>query len=234
MSPAARRNRAILAEAERLTRTPPQGPVIVAGVTGSIPATVELMRAVAGLPQGAIVLPGARPALDDESWAAIARASRASAVRPEEAARRLGIERARRAACCRARRSTPAAPRAQRSSPRRCARPARRRAGSSTSQRRPSGAVAARSHGVSLIEAPTAQDEAEVVALILREAAETPGRTAALVSPDRLLARRVAVRLEAWGIRVDDCAGRPFAKTPPGAFLDLVIAAAAEASRRAG
>ena len=62
-------------------------------------------------------------------------------------------------------------------------------------------------------------------ALILREAAETPGRTAALVSPDRLLARRVAVRLEAWGIRVDDSAGRPFAKTPPGTFLDLTIAA---------
>ena len=76
---------------------------------------------------------------------------------------------------------------------------------------------------VSLIEAPSAQDEAEAVALILREAAETPGRTAALVSPDRLLARRVAMRLEAWGIRVDDSAGRPFAKTVPGAFLDLVI-----------
>ena len=85
-----------------------------------------------------------------------------------------------------------------------------------------------RSQGVSLIEAPSAQDEAETIALILREAAETPGRTAALVSPDRLLARRVAVRLEAWGIRVDDSAGRPFAKTPPGTFLDLVIAAAAE------
>ncbi len=82
--------------------------------------------------------------------------------------------------------------------------------------------------GLSLIEAPTAQDEAEVIALILREAANTPGRTAALVSPDRLLARRVAVRLEAWGIKVDDSAGRPFAKTPPGAFLDLVINAVAK------
>jgi ATP-dependent helicase/nuclease subunit B len=82
--------------------------------------------------------------------------------------------------------------------------------------------------GVSLIAAPSAQDEAEAIALILREAAETPGRTAALVSPDRLLARRVAVRLEAWGIRVDDSAGRPFAKTAPGTFLDLVISAIAK------
>ncbi len=90
------------------------------------------------------------------------------------------------------------------------------------------GAIKGALRGVSLIEAPSAQDEAETIALIMREAAETPGRSAALVSPDRLLARRVAVRLEAWGIRVDDSAGRPFAKTPPGTFLDLVISAAAE------
>ena len=79
--------------------------------------------------------------------------------------------------------------------------------------------------GVSLLEAATAEDEAEAIALILREAAETPGRTAALVSRDRLLARRVAIRLESWGIRVDDSAGRPLAKTMEGAFLDLVIEA---------
>nr|MCU0733321.1 double-strand break repair protein AddB [Hyphomonas sp.] len=82
--------------------------------------------------------------------------------------------------------------------------------------------------GLSLIEAPAAQDEAEAIALILRHTAETPGRTAALVSPDRLLARRVAIRLESWGIRVYDSAGRPLAKTPPGAFLELVISAHAD------
>ena len=49
-----------------------------------------------------------------------------------------------------------------------------------------------------------------------------------MISPDRLLARRVAIRLEAWGIRVDDSAGRPFAKTVPGTFLDLTIAAIAQ------
>jgi ATP-dependent helicase/nuclease subunit B len=80
---------------------------------------------------------------------------------------------------------------------------------------------------VALIEAPTAEDEAEVAALILRHAVETPGRTAALVARDRLLARRVAIRLQAWGIRVDDSAGRPFRKTIPGAFLDLLLEAVA-------
>ena len=72
----------------------------------------------------------------------------------------------------------------------------------------------------------SAEEEAEAVALILREAVETPGRTATLVTPDRALARRVAARLEVWGMHVEDSAGLPFGKTLLGAFLDLVVEAA--------
>jgi ATP-dependent helicase/nuclease subunit B len=227
LSPAARRNRAILAEAERLTKTPPRGPVIVAGVTGSVPATVELMRAVAALPRGAIVLPGLDRHLDAESWAAIAEHPEHPQFGFRKLLAALGIAREN----VQELGGTSATPEHT------------ARATLIAEAMRPSGKTARWQQyiaaadkaevrraltGVSLIAAPSAQDEAEAVALILREAAETPGRTAALVSPDRLLARRVAVRLEAWGIRVDDSAGRPFAKTPPGTFLDLVAAAAAE------
>ena len=83
LSPVGRRNRAILAEAERLATAPPPGPVIVAGVTGSIPATVELMRAVARLPKGAIVLPGLDPYLDEESWQTIVPADASEPGHPE-------------------------------------------------------------------------------------------------------------------------------------------------------
>lgn len=227
VSPAARRNAAILAEARRLAAARPGAPVIVAGVTGSIPATVELMRAVAGLPAGAIVLPGLDPHLDTESWATI------TPDHPEHPQfglktllDRLGLGRT----------DVGVLPGTEADAAQ------SGRAALLAEAMRPSGTTA-RWHayiksadregvrqalaGVSLIEAPSAQDEAEAVALILREAAETPGRTAALVSPDRLLARRVAVRLEAWGIRVDDSAGRPFAKTVPGTFLDLVVSAVA-------
>jgi len=227
LSPAVRRNRAILAEAERLAKTPPAGPVIVAGVTGSVPATVELMRAVASLPLGAIVLPGLDLHLDDESWEVIATHPEHPQFGFHKLLAALGVER----------RDVSILPGAERGGDQIA------REVLIAETMRPSGKtglwqqyIAATDagdvrralDGVSLIDAPSAQDEAEAVALILREAAETPGRTAALVSPDRLLARRVAVRLEAWGIRVDDSAGRPFAKTPPGTFLDLVIAAAAE------
>jgi len=228
LSPCARRNRAILAEAARLADTPPQGPVIVAGVTGSVPATIELMRQVAKLPLGAIVLPGLDPHLDEESWQAIVPDH---PEHPQFGLRKLldhlGLTR-----------------NDVRPLPETEPTPSQaKRAEVVAEAMRPSGttgrwhaytasadgnAVRKALDGISLIEAPSAQDEAEAIALILREAAETPGRTSALVSPDRLLARRVAVRLEAWGIRVDDSAGRPFAKTAPGTFLDLVISAIAK------
>ena len=84
---AGRRNALILAEAERLTKVPPKAPVIIAGVTGSIPATVELMRAVLALPNGAIVLPALDMDLDDESWDGGLPIARTSPIRLEEAAR---------------------------------------------------------------------------------------------------------------------------------------------------
>ena len=226
LSATARRNAVIRAEAKRLATSPPTGPVIVAGITGSIPATVELMHAVANLPKGAIVLPALDLALDAESWKAI------GPEHPEHP--QFGLKKLLDALGCARddvkRLGAPLSALAQART--RLIAEAMRPAG--TTERWESFAAVARKdpsrtapQGLSLIEAPTAQDEAEAIALILREAAETPGKTAALVSPDRFLARRVAVRLEAWGIKVDDSAGRPLRKTPPGALLDLVINAAA-------
>jgi ATP-dependent helicase/nuclease subunit B len=226
LSPVARRNAVIAAEARRLRTSPPQGPVIVAGVTGSIPATVELMQAVADLPNGAIVLPALDMHLDEPSWQVIVPDH---AEHPQHGLAKLlaslGLER-------RDVTLLPGAAPDERQTAREkliseALRPSRTTALwyqyvetlKDKDKRKPA------LDGLSLIEAPTGQDEAEAIALIMRHAAETPGRTAALVSPDRRLARRVAIRLESWGIRVDDSAGRPFAKTVPGAFLELVIAA---------
>ena len=68
LNPAARRNQALKALAARLEATPPQGMVIAAGSTGSIPATARIAGVIARLPQGAVVLPGLDRELDDESW----------------------------------------------------------------------------------------------------------------------------------------------------------------------
>ena len=77
--------------------------------------------------------------------------------------------------------------------------------------------------GVSRFDCASPQQEAMTIALLLRRKLETPGATAALVTPDRELARRVAAELRRWGIEIDDSAGVPLNRTPPGAFLRLVL-----------
>ncbi len=224
-SPAARRNAAILAEAKRICELPENVSVIVAGVTGSIPATTRLMQAVAARENGAIVLPALDQHLDEDSWADhVSKHPEHPQFGLKKLIDALGIDRGEI-------RTLPGV----RTSPEK-----EGRAAFVAEAMRPSAttgkwhgytaaadrsAVSAALRNVSLIEAPSTQDEAEAIALILREAVDTPGRTAALVSPDRLLARRVAIRLESFGIRVDDSAGRPFAKTVPGTFLALVLEA---------
>jgi ATP-dependent helicase/nuclease subunit B len=73
--------------------------------------------------------------------------------------------------------------------------------------------------GLSLVVAATENEEADFIALALREALETPGRTAMFVTPDRELARRVSVKLRAWGITIDDSGGTPLDGTYRGTFL---------------
>ncbi len=223
ITPARRRNQVLEAEAQRLRAFPPAGPVIVAGVTGSIPATVALMRAVRHLPRGAIVLPALDTSLDAESAMLIpdhhpehpqfglARLLRALEVEVADVATLRGRDAgvaliARQRLISEAMRPAPTLELWQ----------------TYVTDTSPQE-MAAACDGLSLIEASTSDEEAEIVALILRQAVEIPDATAALVSPDRLLARRVVSRLETMGIAVDDSAGRPLAKTPPGAFLNLVI-----------
>ena len=81
--------------------------------------------------------------------------------------------------------------------------------------------------GLSRYDCASAQQEAVTIALLLRRKLETPGATAALVTPDRELARRVAAELRRWGIDIDDLAGLPLNRTPPGVFLRLVLDLAA-------
>ena len=83
--------------------------------------------------------------------------------------------------------------------------------------------------GVAAVEVATPAEEAQAIALALRGAIEEPGRTAALVTPDRALARRVAAHCRRWNIDVDDTAGRPLAILPPGTLLLALAEAAAQA-----
>ncbi|MEO1718817.1 MAG: double-strand break repair protein AddB [Pseudomonadota bacterium] len=240
ISPADRRNRVLAEEARLVASRPKKAPVIIAGITGSIPATITLMRAVGSHPLGAIILPALDHVLDDASFDAIRPADRNQHhfEHPQFGLKavldRLGVVRTdvTPLEIRNAQTAAPSGPAADGPNDNalklRVLSEALRPSDTTDRWSKLSGAMQPQAvrdalDAVSLIAAPTALDEAEVVALILREALETEGQTAALVSPDRLLARRVATRLKTWGVDVDDSAGRPFRKTPPGTLIELAL-----------
>jgi ATP-dependent helicase/nuclease subunit B len=82
--------------------------------------------------------------------------------------------------------------------------------------------------GIRAVELADPAAEATAIALALRESVETPGQTAALVTPDRMLAARVSALLARWGVEADDSAGRPLSQWPAGTLLLAIATAAAE------
>ena len=224
MAPYARRDTLMAAQREHFLECPPGAPVIAAGSTATQPASAALLEAIATLPNGVVVLPGLDLDLDEESWQGIL----GPAPNPEhpqfsmaQFLTRLGVTRD---DVTRLGVGTQEA-RTQLIS--QAMRPA------STSDKWLDYAANADREAlqdalksINRIDAQSEQDEAEVISLLLRQAASEPGRIAALVTPDRTLARRVSVRLEKWGLSVDDSAGKPLEKTLAGSFMDALGEAA--------
>ncbi len=218
MDALARRNAILRLEAERWRRAPPVDPVVAAGSTGSIPATAELLSVVAHLPRGAVVLPGLDREIDEESWQAIPEGHHQAGLK--QLLERLGV----------ARDEVAPWPWVETTSPARAARAellreALRPAETSQAWRALDRLSATGLDGLERHDCAGPREEAEIVALRLRETVERPGATAALVTPDRELARRVVVILRRWGVEIDDSAGIPLGRTPPGVFLRLVAEA---------
>jgi ATP-dependent helicase/nuclease subunit B len=219
---AERRNRVLAAQSAAWRRAPPPDPIIAAGLTGGVAAVGDLLAVVAQLPRGAVVLPGLDRAIDGESGQAIADDPAHPQHLMVRLLRRLGIEPA----------MVPlweapgvsAGNAARRRLIAETLRPAAESDRWRAFTRLDEGAL----DGLMRLDCPGPQEEASVIALLLREALEHSGRTAALVTPDRGLARRVAAELKRWGIEIDDSAGAPLDKTPPGVFLRLLLDCAAE------
>lgn len=216
MDPAQRRDALLRARADAWRTTPPDTPIIAAGSTGTIPATAELLSAVAHLPQGALVLPGLDTQTSDEVWQNL------DATHPQygmaQLLEKLGIVRGDVRPWIG---SPPNSARSQIIA--RALVPAEATHLWRDQDKVPEGVL----DNIHRINAPSPREEASAIALILRHTLETPHKTAALITPDRSLARRVASELGRWGIEVDDSAGTPLDQTPPGAFFNLVAQMAA-------
>jgi ATP-dependent helicase/nuclease subunit B len=216
MEPAARRDALIKAETARFARNA-DGPVIAAGSTGSIPATAELIAAVAHLPHGAIVLPGLDTDLDEQSWRAIG-GDEASPAHPQYAMhallKRIGIARNAVESLAPASGRERLVSEAMRPPP--TTDMWRQRAVDPAFADHVNAALA----NISVIEAANAEEESLGIAVALREAVND-GKTAALVTPDRALGRRVLAALSRWNIAAEDSAGDTLATTPAGIFARL-------------
>jgi ATP-dependent helicase/nuclease subunit B len=226
---AGRRNRVLRDLADRWKDEPPPGFTVAAGITTAAPAVAAVVGRVARMPGGMVVLPGLWLAdvFPKEEWDALGPDDNGhgEGTHPQYHLKllldRIGVGRQEvqrwrwsgRAA------SPPARSRAvanAMASPEyshkwETLRPAERRLGS-----------------IRLAELPDPASEAQAIALALREALETPGKTAALVTPDRQLAGRVSALLRRWGIEADDSAGRPLSEVAAGTLLLGIAAVAAE------
>ena len=236
---AAERRARLLAQLERRwRRSPPAGFVVAAGITDPAPAVARLLRCVADGPRGQVVFAGLDLAMPDEEWDALGphRAEPGTiAPRPLEThpqfhlkliLDRMGVARGEvgnwrgggalvgwgaDSDSVRGRAIANALAPAD-----------------FTGKWTTLAAADRRLAGVTAAELATPAEEAQAIALALREAIDEPGRTAALVTPDRALARRVAAHLGRWGIAASDTAGQPLALLPPGTLLLALAEAAAQ------
>ncbi|WP_298163588.1 double-strand break repair protein AddB [Brevundimonas sp.] len=226
-----RRTKLLRLLAERWDSHPPQGPVIAAGSTGTVKAAADVLRAVARAPQGCVVLPGLDLDLGEPAWEAI------EEQHPQSALKRL-LERAdidRAAVRPWFRRPTAPAVEARGLARQRLVNEALRPAEATADWRaeiarlRADAADAGQSadpialglEGLSVVATRTEEDAAATIALMMRETLETPGQTCALVTPDLALGRRVAARLERWGIVADSSSGATLDQMPVGVLVDL-------------
>lgn len=229
-----RRNRLLDRITRRWAQEPPEGFVIAAGVSTTAPAIAGLLRRISVMPRGSVVFAGLDQDMDGEAWDAIGpfdpdpvtgRAPPAHETHPQYALKRLldrmsasrddvalwrwGSEHDARAVRSRNISNAMLPPRL-------------------TSRWRELKTAERSLAGVETLEVATPGEEAQAIAIALREAVETEGRTAALVTPDRQLAIRVSAHLKRWGIDADDSAGQPLSRLPPGTLLIAMAEAIAE------
>ncbi|WP_442756594.1 double-strand break repair protein AddB [Methylocystis sp. JAN1] len=220
-----RQKRLIEAQIARLSSATDHAPVIAIGSTGAQPTTARLLAAIAALENGAVVLPGLDLEMDAAAWSQVGEGSGEPAFTHPQAMlkRLLAVMKLERADIG----ELAVAP--ERTAQRRRLVSQAMLPADATSAWRDFG-VANREmfqdalEGVALLEAPDEQMEALALALFLREALETPERTAALVTPDRNIARRVAAELRRFNIDIDDSGGASLASTPAGALARHVAA----------
>lgn len=207
---------------ERWSAAPPKHPVIVAGSTGSRGTAFDLMTHVLRLPQGAVVLPGFDGEMPEQVWETLRDDVTNSEAMQGEDHPQFRFARLMHSLGIPARNVVPWTSTAPPSTARNALVSLAMRPAPVTDQWLTDGPklppLRTATQSLTLLEAPSPRDEARAIAMRLRQAAED-GVTAALITPDRMLTRRVSAMLDRWNILPDDSAGTPAQLTAPGRLL---------------
>jgi len=209
-----RSNQLLELQAKLWHKTPPEHPVIVAGTTASIPATRTLIQALTTSDNGYLILPGLDKIADDSSWEYL------DENHPQYGLKQL-LDKLNYARCdvenwTKATLHNKNNERLKLVSE--TMRPAQSAEGWQGINLNSSCL-----EGISYIEAEHTQQEAKIIALILRQQLETAGKTAALITQDRLLARTVRIEMQRWNIELDDSAGKELTETNTAVLLTLIL-----------
>lgn len=221
-----RRRKVIEARIAAWNESPPDHPILVVGSTGSRGTTALFMEAVARLPQGALIVPGFDFDLPQPVFDMMTKGTAAEEHPQYRYARRMAALGLVRAQIKHWNLAAKAAAPARNALISLALRPAPV-TDQWLSEGPGLGDLEPATRQITLVEAPTLRAEAAAIALRLRLAVEN-GETAALVTPDRTLTRRVAAALEMWRLTADDSAGLPLAQSAPGRFLRHVAGIRAE------
>jgi ATP-dependent helicase/nuclease subunit B len=221
LGPAERRNILLERLELRLRHVPPDFHIYAVGITTAAKAVANLLRRVARLEHGRVILPGVDLDMSQKDWDALlpgdseeadAKLRRNIEVHPQFHLRllldRMGVARGE----------------VERIAP-------RDKSGTddviadifclpeqSASWRDLPSSRKKLPH-VSVVEAGDSAAEARAISVAVRGALEQAGQRIAIITPDRELALRVAAQLRRWGIMVDDSAGRPLLQSPPGTLV---------------
>ena len=225
MGPAERRNHLLAALEQRLAENIDTGPVIAVGITTSAKAVARVLRRVARMPNGHVILPGVDLNLSDARWDDLSPPTEDSPgygrrrnveVHPQFHLKHL-LE-----LMCIDRSEIDVLP---------------------TARTEPDSAAISEIFclpeqsiywqdlpplrkslpNAKWLEAEDSAQEAKAIAVRIRGALEVAGKRVALITPDRELAVRVAGQLHRWGIVVDDSAGIPLLQTPPGTLTLALV-----------
>lgn len=211
VSPMQYRNAMMLGLTRQWQQCAPDYPVIIAGSTGSIPATRLLMDVVCQMPQGKVILPGLDQHSSDSYWQAV------DAVHPQYMMKQLlaylDITR-------------------EQVVPLVNMEPSQNVKQAYISEAmRPAGHVPEpikdtmtreAMEDITCITCESLHEEAMVIGLMMRYYLEQPDCTVLVVTNNHALIQRLAAVLPMWHIEADMSVGEPLGHTPPGVFFQLV------------